>query len=92
MAIEAIEYIEKTPGICGGAPRIAGRRTRVSEIAVWHIRNNISVLETAKRLDLTLAQVYAALSYYYDHAAEIEAELMQERTLVTETQATQSGQ
>jgi hypothetical protein len=32
----------------------------------------------AEGYDLTLSQVYAALSYYYDHKAEIDAEMREE--------------
>jgi len=57
---------------------------------LWHLRNNVNVAETARRLDLTAAQVHAALSYYYDHTAEIEDEIAKEQALIKETQATQS--
>ena len=29
------EYIEKTPGVCSGQPRIAGTRIKVKHIYTW---------------------------------------------------------
>jgi uncharacterized protein (DUF433 family) len=91
MGIIAIEHIEKTPGICGGAARIAGRHIRVSEIVLWKSQHGVSPEEIATRLDLTPGQVYAALSYYHDHREEIEQEMAQESELVREVQAMQAG-
>jgi uncharacterized protein (DUF433 family) len=64
--------IESTPGICGGKPRIAGRRITVQHIAIWHVRLGRSVDEIATDYDLSLADVYAALAYYFDHREEID--------------------
>ena len=89
MAVRMIEHIEQTPGVCGGAPCIAGRRIRVSEIVGWHLHQKVSVADVSQRLDISIAQVYAALSYYYDHQAEIEQEFKQESELIAETRFTQ---
>src|SRR5262245_16433045 len=68
-----INYIVKTPGILSGAPRIANRRVGVHTIADQHLRQEISIHDLAASLDLTPAQIYAALAYYYDHQPEIDA-------------------
>lgn len=65
-------HIEVTPRIAGGKPRIAGRRITVQDIAVWHERLGMSADEIAAGYDLTLADVYAALAYYFDHRARID--------------------
>jgi uncharacterized protein (DUF433 family) len=65
-------HIEITPGIAGGKPRIAGHRITVQHIAIWHERLGKSADEIATDYDLTLADVYAALAYYFDHRAEID--------------------
>jgi uncharacterized protein (DUF433 family) len=65
-------HIECTPGIVGGKPRIAGHRITVQNIAIWHDRLGIGVDEIASEYDLTLADVHAALAYYFDHRAEID--------------------
>jgi len=64
-----------TPGTCGGAPRIAGTRIRVSQIVLM-TEQGMSADEIAANLPhLSLSQVYAALSYYHDHRAQIDAEI-----------------
>jgi uncharacterized protein (DUF433 family) len=65
-------HIETTPGVTGGKPRIAGHRITVENIAIWHERLGKSVDEIAGEYDLTLADVHAALAYYFDHRAEID--------------------
>lgn len=70
------EHIEITPGVCGGKPRIVGHRIRVQDIVVWHERQGRSPVEiVADFPQITLADVYAALAYYYDHQAEIERQM-----------------
>ena len=73
MAIKALdEHIEITPGIAGGKLRIAGHRITVENVVVWHERMGWSVDEIATGYDLALADVYAALAYYFDHRADID--------------------
>jgi uncharacterized protein (DUF433 family) len=79
----AIEHIVQTPGICGGKPRIAGRRVKVSEIVLWHRESHLSAEKIAAQFELTLAEVYAALSYYFDHAQEIDQQIQDERAFET---------
>jgi uncharacterized protein (DUF433 family) len=70
------QHIEATPGVCGGKPRIAGHRIRVQDIVVLHEYRGLSPDEiVATYPSLNLAQVYAALSYYFDHHQDIEADL-----------------
>src|SRR4051812_37499366 len=66
------QHIEVTPGIAGGKPRIAGHRITVANIAIWHERQGKSADEIAAEYDLTLADVHAALAYYFDHREEID--------------------
>jgi uncharacterized protein (DUF433 family) len=66
------DHIEITPGVVGGKPRITGRRITVQNMAIWHERMGKSADEIATAYDLTLADVYAALAYYFDHRAEID--------------------
>ena len=66
------EHIEATPGIAGGKPRIAGHRITVQDIAIWHERLGRSPDEIAAEYGLSLAAIYAALAYYFDHRAEID--------------------
>jgi uncharacterized protein (DUF433 family) len=70
------EHIVMTPGVCGGKPRIAGTRIRVQDVAILHERMGKSPDEIVRSYPhLTLADVFAALAYYFDHIAEIKAQI-----------------
>lgn len=79
------ERIVKTPGTCGGKPRIAGRRIRVQDIAIYHERLGYTPDEIALELEgLSLSDVHTALAYYYDHQAEIESDIAADEAFVEE--------
>ncbi len=67
------QHIKIIPGTAGGQPHIAGRRIKVRDVAFQHEYLGRSADEIALEFDLSLAQVYAALTYYFDHRTEIEA-------------------
>jgi uncharacterized protein (DUF433 family) len=70
------EHIEMTPGICGGKPRIAGTRIRVQDVYVWHELQGQSADEIISNFPhLTLADVHAALSYFFDHQEEVQQQM-----------------
>ncbi len=75
MELVLEKHIERTPEVRSGKPRIAGRRITVSDIVVWHFRMGLSLEEIAVKYDLPLSAVYAAVSYYFDHKDEIDAEI-----------------
>lgn len=65
-------YIEKKKGVCGGEPVIKGTRISVSLIVELE-RAGHSVDEMVTLYPhITHAQIYDALSYYYDHKEEID--------------------
>lgn len=80
-------HIEITPGVCGGKPRVAGRRITVQNIAVWHERLGMSVDEIASEHDISLADVHAALAYYHDNRSEIEESIARGEGFVKEFMA-----
>jgi uncharacterized protein (DUF433 family) len=70
------EHVKIMPGHCGGKAHIAGHRIKVQHIAAWHERLGRNPDEiVAEHPGLTLADVYAALAYYYDHRDEIDADI-----------------
>jgi uncharacterized protein (DUF433 family) len=78
-------HIEVTPDTCGGKPRIAGTRIRVQDIVIWHERMGLSADEIVSRHpQLSLADVYGALTYYHDHREQIEAAMTAGESLVEE--------
>jgi uncharacterized protein (DUF433 family) len=69
-------HIVKTPGVCGGRACIAGHRIRVADVVVWHEQRGYCPEEIVAMFPgITLADVYAALTYYFDNRREIEADL-----------------
>jgi uncharacterized protein (DUF433 family) len=72
-------HITRREDIGHGAPIIEGTRTHVKNIVAYY-RLGYSPDELAQAFPhLTLAQIYDALSYYYDNAEEIEALLKADR-------------
>ncbi|MEM7537190.1 MAG: DUF433 domain-containing protein [Chloroflexota bacterium] len=83
MSVQTLElHIESTPGIKNGKPRISGRRITVENIVIWHEWMGIAVDEIATQYDLTLAQIYAALSYYFDYREEINDSIKKSQAFV----------
>lgn len=68
-------FIVRTPSICGGRPRIAGTRISVQNIALEY-NSGMSPEAIAKEIPyVNLAQIYAALAYYYANQEVIEMEI-----------------
>ena len=83
MGQTAVEHIDVNPAICGGRPRIAGTRIRVQDIYAWHEIEGVSPDEIVTRFpQLSLADVYAALTYYWDHREEMERQKVEDRELI----------
>ena len=74
------QHIEITPGTCGGKPRIAGHRIRVQDIVVEYEYWRRDPEEIVYHYpSITLADVHAALAYYYDNMDEIRKDIRSER-------------
>jgi len=71
-------YITSRRDYCGGHPVIKGTKFPVRSVVNYILRQGFSPEELVREFPhLTLAQVYDALSYYYDHQEEIERELQE---------------
>jgi uncharacterized protein (DUF433 family) len=72
-------YIASDPAILGGEPIIATTRTPVRAVVeMWRL--SVAPEAMTRHLPhLSLAQVFAALSYYSDHQAEINAHIERNR-------------
>jgi uncharacterized protein (DUF433 family) len=80
--------IVKTPGVCGGQPRIAGTRIKVKHVYTWVERMGMTPAQVvAEYPHLTMAQVYAALAYYWSHQEEIQQDIEKEGRLVAALKA-----
>ena len=85
MTVQTLDrYIEITPGTVGGKPRIAGRRIAVQNIVIWHEWMGLSADEIATDYDLSLAEIYAALAYYYNNPKEIDQAIKDSQAFVEE--------
>jgi uncharacterized protein (DUF433 family) len=69
-------HITCNQDIFGGKPCIAGTRIRVQDIYVWHELQGQSADQIVNSFpQLTHSGVYAALAYFWDHRAEMLAEI-----------------
>jgi len=83
------DYIVKTPGVCSGQPRIAGTRIKVKHVYTWVERMGMTPAQVVTEYPhLTMAQVHAALAYYWSHRDEIHQDIDNEQKLVAELKAT----
>jgi uncharacterized protein (DUF433 family) len=66
-------HIAKSASVCGGQPTIDDTRVRVKNIALLAKQGRTPQQMLEDYPGLTLGQIHAALTYYYDHTREIEA-------------------
>jgi uncharacterized protein (DUF433 family) len=71
-------HIERREGVCGGRPVLAGTRFPVRSVVGYVLRQGMTPEELVAEFPrLTLASVHDALSYYYDHREEIDADTLE---------------
>lgn len=71
--------IVRSPETLGSRPRLAETRVSVQRVAAWY-KLGLNAEDIVDRMgNLTLAQVYAALTYYHANQAEIESYLTAEK-------------
>ncbi len=82
--VHSINWIITDPQIRGGRPVIAGTSICVSDVAIAMIFHQQDPDGIAEWYNLSLAQVHAALTYYYDHQAEIDADIKKRSEIADE--------
>ncbi|MBN1148173.1 MAG: DUF433 domain-containing protein [Anaerolineales bacterium] len=82
MEVVLDKYIDISPDIRGGKPRISSTRIAVADIVVMHLRMGQSLEEISGRYELPLAAVYAAMAYYYDHRAAVDESIAADQAFV----------
>jgi uncharacterized protein (DUF433 family) len=91
LATIAYPHISKTPGVCGGKACIDSTRIRVMDIVGLHQRGlKAEDMRGMYGVPLSLAEIYAALSYYYDHRDEIEASFVEDERWETAHERTKA--
>lgn len=76
------KHIEITEGVVGGKPRILGHRITVQNIVIWHEFLGQSADEIAAEHNLSLADVYAALTYYHDNREDIDRSIKENEDFI----------
>jgi uncharacterized protein (DUF433 family) len=69
--VSVVMTITHDEDVLGGEPRIDGTRIGVRHVAAWVIEAGRSPAAVADQFDITLAAIYEALSYYYEHVEEM---------------------
>ena len=72
---ESIDLIFTDPVVQGGRPCLLGATTSVADIVLHQRQGAIDDEETASHFEIGLAQVHAAMTYYYLHQAEVDADI-----------------
>lgn len=69
-------HISTTANVCGGSPCLEGTRIPVWTVVVFVLHHGVTPEELLMYYPHAgLAAIYDALSYYYDHRADIDAEI-----------------
>lgn len=88
MANATVQHIAKTPGVCGGKACLAGRRIRVMDVVALHEHRGYSPDEIVGMFTgVTLADVHAALTYYFDNRDEINADFKADAEIAAKLQS-----
>lgn len=83
------KHIEKRP-TRGGDQRayVAGTRVRVQDVAAEHELHGLTPEQIVREHpSMSLAQVHAALAYYFDHREEIRGQMKRDEEFVARLQA-----
>ncbi|MCL5962020.1 MAG: DUF433 domain-containing protein [Chloroflexi bacterium] len=92
MASMIQEHIEIVSGAAGPKPRIVGHRILVQDVVVWHEILGIAPVEIVHdHPTITLADVYAALAYYWNHRDDIERAIQEENVLIEQFHRGRTG-
>ena len=83
------EHIEIVQGASGPKAVIAGHRIRVQDVVIWHEKQGMSPDEIVYHYPtITLADVHAALAYYWDHRDAVEQAIADEHAYAEEFRRT----
>ncbi|MEM6284528.1 MAG: DUF433 domain-containing protein, partial [Chloroflexota bacterium] len=75
-------HITRTKGLSGGKSVITGTRIRVQDVYMWHEMAGRSADKIAADHELTLSQVYAALTYAFDNLEAIQQDIRESDAFV----------
>ncbi len=86
-------HIEKTPDVRAGKPCIVGTRIAVVDIALAYAQGvkPEEILTHFCSRPLTSAEVFAALTYHYDHPEELEGYLRRSERAEEDIEVAKAG-
>lgn len=76
------DRIEITPGTCSGRPHIAKTRIRVQNIVLWTEMGKCPDEIVAEYPQLQLADVHAALLFYFENREEMDRQIREDEHFV----------
>ncbi|MBX2997283.1 MAG: DUF433 domain-containing protein [Caldilineaceae bacterium] len=76
--VQSIDLITTNPKVRGGRPCVAGTGLRVIDIVMASLFHSRTPGEIAADYEIGLAQVHAALAYYYQHRDAIDQDLREQ--------------
>jgi uncharacterized protein (DUF433 family) len=79
-------HIVLRTSVTGTQPVLDRIGIKVKLIAQWYLAGK-PVREFVDELELTPAEVHAAMAYYYDHKSEIDARIRDDKRVVEEVRA-----
>jgi len=86
------KHVRMMDGAGGPTARIVGSRIRVMDIAIWHEKLGMTPAEIVRDYDtVTLADVHAALAYYWDNRDAIEQKIADDEAFYDEMRRTQAS-
>ena len=90
MSVEIGSIIVRNEKVRGGKPHIAGTGITVHRLVRWYKQGFTAEQIADEYAHVSLAQIYAALSYYHANQADIEKELSEEDAEIERLERTRS--
>lgn len=78
QVVHSIDLIVSNTAVRNGRPCIAGTELKVTDIVMANLFHTRTAEQIATDYTLSLAQVYAALAYYYEHKTELDQDIRQQ--------------
>jgi uncharacterized protein (DUF433 family) len=88
--LQQISHIEMRPGVHGERAFIVGHRIRVQDIVLWDEEGLTPDEIVARAPSITLADVHAALAYYYDHREDVDRQIREDNSFAAAMEQSQS--
>jgi uncharacterized protein (DUF433 family) len=77
-------HISIDADICSGHPRVAGTRIRVANVVLWIEQGQSPDEIVVAHPQLSLADVYAAMAFYFDNRQEMDRLIKEDAAFVAE--------